>query len=141
MTDQTPPRPASTEPTNSPVPRARCEREGCRAAFTPTAAWHRFLLQVRAGQSQRRPRRRPAAARPCPRPVRQDPPRPKRSQTPMLPRCRQTAAITRRPAPTTPRDKLVRRLSDEGMVLAERIEAYLLAHPDHAARDVAAISG
>lgn len=49
--------------------------------------------------------------------------------------------MKRRPAPTTPRDNLVRRLSDEGMVLADRIEAHLAAHPDHGARDVAAVLG
>ena len=49
--------------------------------------------------------------------------------------------MKRRRTLTTSRDKLVRRLSDEGMVLAERIEAHLLAHPDHAARDVVAAFG
>ena len=142
MTDQTPPRPVSTEPTDSPVPRAHCDREGCRAAFLPTKAWHRFCSKE-CSQANRNAARaldippRACALALCGKTFAPS----KRSQTYCSPRCRQTAAITRRPAPTTPRDKLVRRLSDDGMVLAEQAEAHILAHPDHAARDVAAVLG
>ena len=65
MTDQTPPRPRlDGSPRTVPVPRAHCDREGCRAAFLPTKAWHRFCSKgVLAGQSQRGPRPRHTTAR------------------------------------------------------------------------------
>lgn len=142
MTDQTPPRPVTTEPIGDPTHRARCEREGCQATFLPTKAWHRFCSKECAQASRNAARAVILPPRSCALSLCGKTFHPgKRSQTYCSPRCRQTAAISRRPAPTAPRDQLVRRLSDDGMALAERIEAHLLAHPDHGARDVAAAFG
>ena len=142
MADQAPPRPASTEPTGGTTQRTRCERDGCGSTFRPTAAWHRFCSKECAQANRNAARAVILPPRSCALSLCGKTFHPgKRSQTYCSPRCRQTAAISRRPAPTAPRDQLVRRLSDEGMVLADRIEAHLLAHPDHAARDVAAVLG
>lgn len=142
MADQAPPRPASTEPTGGTTQRTRCERDGCGSTFRPGAPHQRFCC-LACAQAHRNAARavillpRTCALSLCGKTFHPG----KRSQTYCSPRCRQIAAHGRRPAPTTPRDQLVRRLSDEGMALADRIEAHLLAHPDHGARDVAAVLG
>lgn len=142
MADQAPPRPASTEPTGGTTQRTRCERDGCGSTFRPGAPHQRFCCLACAQAHRNAARavvlpRRACALSLCGKTFHPS----KRSQAYCSPRCRQTAAISRRPAPTTPRDQLVRRLSDEGMALADRIEAHLLAHSDHAARDVASAFG
>lgn len=142
MIDHAPPRHAPTEPTGDTTQRARCGRDGCGSTFRPTAAWHRFCSRECAQASRNAARAVILPPRACALSLCGKTFHPgKRSQTYCSPRCRQTAAISRRPAPTTPRDHLVRRLSDDGMALADRIEAHLLAHPDHGARDVAAVLG